>query len=167
MKIYTDDKNSNVFLGESFAQKNPQKDVEFLFPPNSTIYEPPKLKPNEVAVFQGKCWKIMPDFRGEFAVNLETDEEIKIDYIGNLKKGYMLLSEYQDSELYQIRILEQQKLNKKSEILAKINELDKKRIRAVCEPLVKDEFSGETWLDFYNNQIVKLREELKEMDYDS
>lgn len=49
---------------------------------------------------------------------------------------------------------------RKAEILAELDTLDAKRIRAVCEPSVKDPETGETWLDYYNAEIEKLRAEL-------
>ncbi len=48
-----------------------------------------------------------------------------------------------------------------SRITSLINDLDIKRIRAICEPAIKNEATGETWLDYYNSQIIALREELK------
>lgn len=44
------------------------------------------------------------------------------------------------------------------EITIKLEELDKKRIRAIAEPSMKDEETS--WLEYYNNQIKELREEL-------
>jgi hypothetical protein len=41
--------------------------------------------------------------------------------------------------------------------------LDTKRIRAVCEDEIKDEKTGETWLDYYNSQIYDLRVELSSL----
>ena len=41
--------------------------------------------------------------------------------------------------------------------------MDKKRIRAICEPSVKDESTGETWLDYYNNQVVAIRVQIQEL----
>lgn len=49
------------------------------------------------------------------------------------------------------------------EIYNELNLLDTKRIRAVCEDEVKDEKTGETWLDFYNSQIYDLRIELSSL----
>ena len=43
---------------------------------------------------------------------------------------------------------------------SQINELDLKRIRAVCEPSIKDEETGETWLDYYNNLVIAIREQI-------
>lgn len=54
-----------------------------------------------------------------------------------------------------------EKALKTQEIQNKINELDRKRIRAIAEPSLKDE--NTTWLEYYNNQIVALRKELSEL----
>ena len=55
-------------------------------------------------------------------------------------------------------------INEEIEKLSKqIDELDKKRIRAICEPIVKDESTGETWLDYYNNQVVAIRVQIQEL----
>ena len=48
--------------------------------------------------------------------------------------------------------------NKKLKIQKQLDELDKKRIRAVCEPSMKTEI--QSWLDYYNEEIKKLREML-------
>ena len=50
-----------------------------------------------------------------------------------------------------------------SEIMHSLDNLDKKRIRAICEPEVKDTETGETWLDYYNTQIQELRDRLQEL----
>lgn len=50
------------------------------------------------------------------------------------------------------------------ELTDKLEILDKKRIRAVCEDEIKDEKTGETWLDFYNAQVYDLRIELKSLE---
>lgn len=61
---------------------------------------------------------------------------------------------------YKARDIEQQKVAKATYLNAQIDAIDKKRIRAVCEPSVKDESSGQTWLDFYNEQIKELRAQI-------
>lgn len=40
---------------------------------------------------------------------------------------------------------------------SEINEIDLKRIRAICEPSIKDEETGETWLEYYNNIVIAIR----------
>lgn len=42
-----------------------------------------------------------------------------------------------------------------------LKEIDLKRIRAVCEPSIKDESTGQTWLEFYNAQILELRNQIQ------
>jgi len=44
-----------------------------------------------------------------------------------------------------------------------INELDIKRIRAICEPSIKDETTGETWLDYYNSQVAQIRKNIQDL----
>lgn len=44
------------------------------------------------------------------------------------------------------------------ELKQKLEDLDKKRIRAIAEPSLKDK--NITWLEYYNSQISQLREEL-------
>lgn len=48
-------------------------------------------------------------------------------------------------------------------LIREILELDIKRIRAVAEPSIKDDISGETWLQYYTNEIVRLRVQLSEL----
>ena len=50
------------------------------------------------------------------------------------------------------------KENTKFQIEKQLEELDKKRIRAVCEPSMKTE--THSWLDFYNEEIKQLRKSL-------
>lgn len=44
-----------------------------------------------------------------------------------------------------------------------LNGLDIKRIRAICEPEIKDEETGETWLDYYNAEIQSLRNQIQNL----
>ena len=50
---------------------------------------------------------------------------------------------------------------RENEILLQLDEVDKKRIRAIAEPALKDE--EQTWLEYYNSQIIELRKELLEI----
>ena len=47
------------------------------------------------------------------------------------------------------------------DIKYELEELDRKRIRAICEP--SDKEPGLSWLEFYNQQIAELREELNNL----
>ena len=53
---------------------------------------------------------------------------------------------------------ELKKSKKIFEIQEQLEQLDKKRIRAIAEPTMKDE--NTTWLEYYNQQIQVLRTEL-------
>lgn len=48
------------------------------------------------------------------------------------------------------------------EIKEALNELDKKRIRAMCEP--SEYAKGVSWLEYYNEQARELRAELQELE---
>ena len=61
----------------------------------------------------------------------------------------------EEAEIKQLSI---QNAIRKEEIKTQLEELDKKRIRALAEPSLKNEDT--TWLEYYNNQITALRNEL-------
>lgn len=50
------------------------------------------------------------------------------------------------------------------EIKEALNELDKKRIRAMCEP--SEYAKGVSWLEYYNQQARELRAELAEQRHE-
>ena len=50
------------------------------------------------------------------------------------------------------------------EIHNELNALDEKRIRAVCESEIKDNQTGETWLEYYNSLVIDLRTELDALE---
>jgi len=62
-----------------------------------------------------------------------------------------------------IKRTKQKNYKKKQEINQQLEDLDKKRIRAIAEPSMKDEEIS--WLEYYNNQIKLLRDELKNLIY--
>ncbi len=61
---------------------------------------------------------------------------------------------------YKSKISAAEKTEKTNNLELQISELDRKRIRAICEPSVKDETTGQTWLEYYNLQVQALRIEL-------
>ena len=166
MKIYIYSKNSGEFLFSSDAQVNPKNKEEYIYPPNSTRVVPPSCARNEVALFNGEYWEKYPDFRGLEQINLDTMEITKVSSIGELKDGNVLYSEYVRTEEYKNYLRRQEALNNRETLLAEMRDLDKKRIRAICEPSVKDASTGETWLDYYNSEMVDLRQRLLEVDND-
>ena len=78
------------------------------------------------------------------------------EYSFENEKWYKLSNE--EATTKQLKI---QNAIRENEILIKLDELDKKRIRAIAEPSLKDE--NTTWLEFYNSQITELRKELSEI----
>ena len=68
---------------------------------------------------------------------------------------------YQKKKLVPVSKAEiEAKEKRKKEIFEELDLLDTKRIRAVCEPSIKDAETGETWLQYYNSEIEMLRAEL-------
>lgn len=61
---------------------------------------------------------------------------------------------------YSAKILAEQNELRKAELKTQISELDLKRIRAGFEPAIKNETTGETYLEYYTTQIIALRNEL-------
>lgn len=165
MEIYNYDKDTKEFLGKSYAQKNPKVLGEYLYPIYSTTIKPPEVTDNETLIFNGECWEIVADYRGQEQINLETLEVSIVNKLGEISLGYMIYADYLKSELYSQYLNHQQLKEQYYDILSQINDLDTKRIRAICEPEVKDSETGETWLEYYTKQIVLLREKLKEVDY--
>ena len=163
MKIYNYDKNTGVFLSEGYAQKNPKKEGDYLFPAYSTSVVPPSLKQNETAVFNGEYWEVVPDYRGLDVINLQTKEISKVNSPGEIESGFLLYSEYVKTEDYLKSLRDIELAEIKNSILSEIEEIDSKRIRAICEPSVKNQETGETWLDYYNSKIMNLRQRYLEV----
>ena len=75
---------------------------------------------------------------------------------------------YQDGQIivnpnYEQELQNEIRQNKINQLHEQIEILDKKRIRAICEPSIRDAETGETWLDYYNKQIQDLREQIKNL----
>ena len=182
---YSYNAEGNAFVGKYPALKNPRRQTEYLLPAMATFKEPPKTKENEIAIWNGEDWEIESDFRGQTQINIETLEISTIDYIGAVKTNFQMVTEeiakdilafpekykrindslvdISDTEEYKQYLHEKEIAARKAEIESELLDLDSKRIRAICEPSIKDESTGETWLDYYNNQVSILREELKNL----
>lgn len=65
-----------------------------------------------------------------------------------------------NTDEYKAKIALDERTLKISTLTAKIEELDLKRIRAIAEPKLRDGDSGQTWLDYYTEQIIGLRREI-------
>ena len=163
MKIYNYDKDSGVLLSVAIAQENPKRKGHYLMPLYSTIVEPPSISEREIAVFRNGYWSIIPDYRGLEQIDIKTKEISEILKIGELEDGFSLYSDYVLTSEYRDYVAEQERQEKYNEILDDIRSLDEKRIRAICEPSIKDEVTGETWLEYYNKQVLELRQRLEEV----
>ncbi len=100
----------------------------------------------------------------ESVINFEVSDEIYNNYLSE-KYRYI----YSDGNIIENPQYENEKQKavisqRIVEIHNELNDLDKKRIRAVCESEVKDSQTGQTWLEYYNSLVVDLREELTALE---
>jgi len=65
----------------------------------------------------------------------------------------------EEAQTKQLKIQNAIRMN---EIQNELDALDKKRIRAIAEPSMKDE--NKSWLEYYNDQVKSLREELAQLN---
>ncbi len=96
--------------------------------------------------------------------NIEVTETLCTDYISDNEKYIYSEEKIIPNPNYEKILKERNKSEKISQIIEKLNELDSKRIRAVCENQIKDTQTGETWLEYYNSQANKLRSELQAIE---
>jgi len=162
MLVYNYDKETKEYTGESAPQKNPKKEGEYLIPACATTVAPLEKKEGFALIFDGETWNQIEDNRGQQAINVVTNEIFTINNLEPLAMNTLLYSQYQNTEEYKSQQAQKEKENKKNAILSQINDIDLKRVRAICEPDTKTE-SGQTWLEYYNEQILELRQQLKEL----
>lgn len=88
-------------------------------------------------------------------------EYVDIDYSTFDSEKYSViggvLTDISQTEEYKTKILQKEKEKTLADLQTQINELDKKRIRAIAEPSLKDAQSGQTWLEYYTEQISSIR----------
>lgn len=96
--------------------------------------------------------------------NIEVTETICKDYISDNEKYIYSEEKIIPNPNYEKILKVRNKSEKISQIIEKLNELDSKRIRAVCENQIKDSQTGETWLEYYNSQANELRSELQAIE---
>lgn len=71
--------------------------------------------------------------------------------------------EFTDTDEYKKRKADEEKEAIIEKIKLELSELDSKRIRAICENEIKDETTGQTWLDYYNSKVKELRAKLAQI----
>ena len=69
-----------------------------------------------------------------------------------------------ETDNYKSEIATAEKDEKIRDLQFQISEIDRKRIRAMCEPSIKDETTGQTWLEYYNLQVQDLRNQIANLD---
>jgi hypothetical protein len=82
--VYAYHPTTKEYIGMDVADKSPLEYDTYLLPANTTRIAPPKVKENEVAVFDKATqkWYIKPDFRGIQGFNKYTREPITLIDIG-------------------------------------------------------------------------------------
>lgn len=96
--------------------------------------------------------------------NIEVSEDIYNNYMEDNLKYIYSDGKIIENPNYETEKQKQYINERVEEIKQELTDLDIKRIRAVCEADLKNERSGESWLDYYNSQIYDLRIELKSLE---
>lgn len=104
---YTDD--TKEFLGVETAEADREATKRLgkfvpLIPANATLLKPPAVGVGKKAVFENDDWVIKNDYRGKLAINPETDEIEEIEYIGELKAGYVFYDDYIKTAEYKEKV---------------------------------------------------------------
>lgn len=64
-------------------------------PPDNALRIVPEFKDGFISCEQDGKWVLVEDNRDKTAYNIETKEAVKIDYIGEIKKGFTLLEPFE------------------------------------------------------------------------
>lgn len=95
--------------------------------------------------------------------NIEITDEIYNNYLSDHERYIYKSGKIIQNPEYE-KQTEKRVINEKiSSITSKLEELDKKRIRAICEQSIKDEQLGQTWLEYYNEEAQILRNQIAEL----
>lgn len=84
MKIYHFNKETGEYLNTTDARKDPLG-KGFMVPANATKTAPPPTQQKECPCFEDNKWIIKKDLRGDLVYKTTDGEEIKIDYLGDIK----------------------------------------------------------------------------------
>lgn len=91
-------------------------------------------------------------------------EKVDIEYSTFNPEDYTVrdgkLANITNTKPYKDKKAQEQKDTQLVNLKAQIDAIDKQRIRAIAEPEIKDKKSGQTWLDYYTQQIVDLRNQI-------
>ena len=133
MKLYKYDSITKEFVSEIQPDIDPletkkQGKTIYLIPSNTTDIKP-EDKEGYVPIYSINKWEYVKDNRNKLAINLATKVIEPINYLGEVKDGWMLYDEYVKSEIY---IKDQFELEKNK----KINEnATKRNVEFISTPL--------------------------------
>lgn len=102
-----------------------------------------------------------PLIKNDNALSVEVSEDIYQEFVADPLKYVYTDGQIIPNPNYESDNQKRQNKTRANEIYEELAQLDSKRVRALCENSIKDESTGESWLDYYNNQITQLREELR------
>lgn len=97
MIIYNYDEITHEYLGQSYADLDPQetadqgKDV-YLIPANATTVKPPAQKKDKARVWQDTEWQYVADYRADYYKVSSSLSVEDITELGNIPEGYILVS---------------------------------------------------------------------------
>ena len=97
-------------------------------------------------------------YENKFDGAIEISDEQWVELLDKQNNGYVII--LYNGNVISVKLNIQNEI-RKQEIKEKLEDLDKKRIRALSEPALKDEET--TWLEYYNTQIFSLRQELNQL----
>lgn len=111
------------------------------------IKQPPKCKPN-VSNYGDDIEMLISDGYRE-----ATLEEVELITSGHAQVVDNMVVDYRTTP----QGIAEERDRKICDLYNQISVIDAKRSRAFFEPSIKDEATGQSWLDFYNGQITGLR----------
>lgn len=100
----------------------------------------------------------------EGSICLEISREVFDKYIQDVDTYIYKDGKIVENPDYELIKIKKQNAQKACDIKIELDNLDSKRIRALCENDVKDAKSGQTWLEYYNTKAKSLREELASLE---
>ena len=94
-------------------------------------------------------------------------EYVDIDYLTFDPEKYSVingvLTDITETDEYKLKIEQKEKEKTLEDLKFQIDEIDRKRIRAIAEPQLKDAQSGQTWLEYYTEQISEIRNRISSL----
>ena len=105
--------------------------------------------------------------KADFIVEFNHNRNLKIFETADYLAALEVYESFENGEIinrkteYEKELEELSILNEIETLKNEIYDIDLKRIRAVCEPSIRNEETGETWLEYYNAQILELRNQIQ------